>query len=186
MQSPHVVSPSYGGNGLVSHTHPLNTLNMDLNPGPPGGSSRGSSPGPSPSQRRRPHHQLQNLQLSPRSQNHSQNQSSVSSFKIVFYIMRVNVKRNPKWMHDVIRYSVVCSIWHVHVSAFFYFFLPLHLCWSFCLPCAWRPYVVQNLLNVPSSSVNSRLLHSSKVGTNNNKFSSQGLLFIDVTLFMIL
>ena len=124
MQSPHVVSPSYGGNGLVSHTHPLNTLNMDLNPGPPGGSSRGSSPGPSPSQRRRPHHQLQNLQLSPRSQNHSQNQSSVSSFKIVFYIMRVTVKRNPKWKHDVIRYSVVCSIWHVYVSAFFI---------SFCL-----------------------------------------------------
>ncbi|XP_046463669.1 CREB-regulated transcription coactivator 1-like isoform X4 [Daphnia pulex] len=98
--SPNVVSPSYGGNGLIDHTHPLNSLNMGLNPGPPGGSSRGSSPGPSPSQRRRPHHQLVNLQLrSPShghsSQNHSQNQSS-------------------------------------------------------------------NLLNVPSSSMNSRLLHSSK------------------------
>ncbi|XP_046655239.1 CREB-regulated transcription coactivator 1-like isoform X6 [Daphnia pulicaria] len=79
--SPNVVSPSYGGNGLIDHTHPLNSLNMGLNPGPPGGSSRGSSPGPSPSQRRRPHHQLVNLQLrSPShghsSQNHSQNQSS--------------------------------------------------------------------------------------------------------------
>ncbi|XP_046655237.1 CREB-regulated transcription coactivator 1-like isoform X4 [Daphnia pulicaria] len=98
--SPNVVSPSYGGNGLIDHTHPLNSLNMGLNPGPPGGSSRGSSPGPSPSQRRRPHHQLVNLQLrSPShghsSQNHSQNQSS-------------------------------------------------------------------NLLNVPSNSMNSRLLHSSK------------------------
>lgn len=145
MQSPHVVSPSYGGNGLVSHTHPLNTLNMDLNPGPPGGSSRGSSPGPSPSQRRRPHHQLQNLQLSPRSQNHSQNQSSVSSFKIVFYIMRVNVKRNPKWMHDVIRYSVVCSIWHVYVSAFLFLFafaLVLIFLFALCLApvCCAEPF----------------------------------------------
>ncbi|XP_045035246.1 CREB-regulated transcription coactivator 1 isoform X3 [Daphnia magna] len=80
-QSPNVVSPSYGANGLNDHSHPLNSLNMGLNPGPPGGSSRGSSPGPSPSQRRRPHHQLVNLQLrSPShahsSQNHSHNHSS--------------------------------------------------------------------------------------------------------------
>lgn len=64
--------------------HPLDTVGVGLNPSAVG--TRGSSPGPSPSLRRRPHHQLQNLVLgsSPRShhghsiQNHSQNASPVS------------------------------------------------------------------------------------------------------------
>jgi len=64
--------------------HPLDTVGVGLNPSSVG--PRGSSPGPSPSLRRRPHHQLQNLVLgsSPRShhghsiQNHSQNASPVS------------------------------------------------------------------------------------------------------------
>jgi len=74
--SPNLGSPHLGG-GLNS-MHPLDAVGVGLNP-----SARGSSPGPSPSLRRRPHHQLQNLVLgsSPRShhghliQNHSQNVS---------------------------------------------------------------------------------------------------------------
>ena len=138
------MSSSYGGNGLIDHTHPLNSLNMGLNPGPPGGSSRGSSPGPSPSQRRRPHHQLVNLQLrSPShghsSQNHSQNQSSVS-FNLFYnycsyYIVRTNTQSEVEaWYygkyHVVVQYAATCVLYAVR---FFFIISRIFVSFFICL-----------------------------------------------------
>ena len=63
-----------GGSGFNNHLNMVNTVNLSLNPGHM--SPRGSSPGPSPSTRRRPHHHLQNLVLgsSPRSHHGHSNQ----------------------------------------------------------------------------------------------------------------
>jgi hypothetical protein len=68
-----------GGGGFNNHLNMVNTVNLSLNPGHM--SPRGSSPGPSPSTRRRPHHHLQNLVLgsSPRSHHGHSNQQQTQN-----------------------------------------------------------------------------------------------------------
>lgn len=112
---------------------------MGLNPGLPAG-SRGSSPGPSPSQRRRPHHQLQNLQLrSPShghsSQNHSQNQSSVSPYEFVVSSLSYFLTEASE---GEARLSKYLRRWLVCVFAFYFDSFIWLLCFMYLFVCVLR------------------------------------------------